>query len=220
MSQNRINRRIMFAGCSGVGKTTIAKYLADRLGIPFISGSYSDLIPETKEMPHSDMINQDAQTVFMQDMKVLNLRNKGLREEEEFVTDRSFFDSAAYFINKLSHRIRECDLEHALELCRMLLGQHCTHLIIIPFSEQFVNHWVIEDNNKRVLSKLYQYQVSLIMMGLLKLWGYKPYSKLKQLVKGKNTGTLTLCGNTVEVLILDEMNYDKRKEAIEAFLEL
>ena len=106
--------QIMFTGVSGVGKTTIAKEVADMLKIPFISGSYSDLVPETKDMPHADMIQQDAKTVFMQDMQVLNLRNKAFRGEDSFVTDRSYFDSAAYFINKLSHRIAECDLDHSV----------------------------------------------------------------------------------------------------------
>lgn len=113
----------------------------------------------------------------MQDMQVLNLRNKAFRMEDNFVTDRSYFDSAAYFINKLSHRIEECDLDHAINLCRMLLGQQCTHLIFIPFSDKFFNEWVTENNGKRVLSKYYQYQVSQIMYGLLKVWGYKPDSK-------------------------------------------
>ena len=39
--------QIMFTGVSGVGKTTIAKEIAELLNIPFISGSYSDLVPET-----------------------------------------------------------------------------------------------------------------------------------------------------------------------------
>ena len=111
--------QIMFTGVSGVGKTTIAKEIAELLNIPFISGSYSDLVPETKDMPHADMIQQDAKTVFMQDMQVLNIRNKAFRMENNFVTDRSYFDSAAYCINKLSHRIEECDLDHANNLCRM-----------------------------------------------------------------------------------------------------
>ena len=147
--------KIMFTGVSGVGKTTIAKEVAESLGIPFISGSYSDLVPETKVMPHSEMIQQDADVVFRQDMQVLNLRNKAFKNQDSFVTDRSYFDSAAYFINKLSHRIPECDIDHAVNLCKMLLSQQCTHLIFIPFSAKFFNDWVTEDNNKRILSKYF-----------------------------------------------------------------
>lgn len=213
--------QIMFTGVSGVGKTTIAKEVADMLKIPFISGSYSDLVPETKDMTHADMIQQDAKTVFMQDMQVLNLRNKAFRGEDSFVTDRSYFDLAAYFINKLSHRLAECDLDHAVDLCRMLLGQQCTHLIFIPFSSSFFNEWVIEDNGKRILSKYYQFQVSQVMYGILDLWGYKPDSKIVQYINDiLNTGTLDIMDYKVKVLILDEMNYEKRKHLIKKFLNL
>lgn len=211
--------KIMFTGVSGVGKTTIAKEVAEYLDIPFISGSYSDLVPETKVMPHSEMIQQDADVVFRQDMQVLNLRNKAFKNQDSFVTDRSYFDSAAYFINKLSHRIPECDIDHAVNLCKMLLSQQCTHLIFIPFSAKFFNDWVTEDNNKRILSKYYQFQVSQIMYGLLELWGYKPHNFIQRYVLGMNYGTMNLLGNEIKVLVLDEMNYKYRKRIIKNFLE-
>lgn len=213
---------IMFAGVSGVGKTTLAKWVAETLGIPFVSGSYSDLVPETKDMPHQDMINQDAATVFRQDMQVLSLRSKRFRGEDNFVTDRSYFDSAAYFINKLSHRIEPCDLDHAIDCCRLLLSQQCTHLVFIPYSTQFYNHWVIENNNKRLLSKYYQFQVSQIMYGLLELWGYTPYNPLKsKMLYGiENCGTMEIMGYKIKVLVLDELNLEKREFIIKRFLQL
>lgn len=41
-------KRIMFVGPSGIGKTTLAKFIETKYGIPFISGSMSDLMPDTK----------------------------------------------------------------------------------------------------------------------------------------------------------------------------
>ena len=38
-----------FHGPSGIGKTTLAKFIETKYGIPFISGSMSDLMPDTKE---------------------------------------------------------------------------------------------------------------------------------------------------------------------------
>lgn len=41
-------KRIMFVGPSGIGKTTLAKFIETKYGIPFISDSMSDLMPDTK----------------------------------------------------------------------------------------------------------------------------------------------------------------------------
>ena len=79
--------RINLTGCSGIGKTTLAKAISKIYDVPFISGSYSDLVPETRNMPHSEMIQQDAQTVFKQDVQVLNIRNKVFGEKDRLVSD-------------------------------------------------------------------------------------------------------------------------------------
>ena len=49
-------KRIMFVGPSGIGKTTLAKFIETKYGIPFISGSMSDLMPDTKEMHHAEFL--------------------------------------------------------------------------------------------------------------------------------------------------------------------
>ena len=56
--------RIQIAGPSGVGKTTLAKDISDIYGIPYVSGSYSDLIPSTKDILHSDMISMDPKKIY------------------------------------------------------------------------------------------------------------------------------------------------------------
>ena len=214
------NLKVMLSGVSGVGKTTLAKDIAKIFDLSFISGSYSDLVPETKEMSHQSMIEQDAKTVFTQDMQVVSIRNKTFRDKLEFITDRSYLDSAAYFINKLSHRIPQCDLEHALDVCWTLLGKQCTHLIYIPYSVNFLDNWVIEDNKKRIQSKYYQFQVSKVIDGILDMWGYKRDGWLNQKFMGiPNTGVLNIQGNEVKVLILDEVNYDARLDLVTRFLK-
>lgn len=92
---------------------------------------------------------------------------------------------------------------------------------IHTISDKFFNEWVTENNGKRVLSKYYQYQVSQIMYGLLKVWGYKPDSKIYQLCnRVPNTGVMDIMGYKVKVLILDEMNHEKREYLIRKFLQL
>lgn len=214
------NLRVNFTGVSGVGKTTLAKWVSEEFNIPFVSGSYSDLIPATKDMPHQDMINQDPQKVYMQDTQVLNLRNKKFQEYSSFVSDRSYLDSAAYLINKLSHRIKECDTETFLELCQALSGTQITHLIFIPFTKEYIKGWEMEDNHKRILNRYYQWEVSTIMYRILyEFWGFQPSLFHTQ---SYDMGTVQIDHQgriwTTKVLILKTMDLEERKDIIDTFL--
>lgn len=213
------NFKIHLTGCSGVGKTSLAKHISREYNIPFISGSYSDLIPQTREEKHSDMITKDSKLIFEQDNQVLNLRHKQLRNQCNFVTDRSYIDSIAYMINKLSIHIRSCDIESFNTVCETLLARECTHLIFIPFTTKFLEKWHIEDNNKRVLNKYYQFQISQLIFGILDTFNFK-LSKGKTWLVGEKTGTITLplSGKKIEVLILDELDFDKRTKIVKKFL--
>ena len=71
-----INKMIVFAGPSGIGKSTLAKKLSDETGFKYISGSVSDLIPATKDLSHRDMLDRNHGQLFQEDYQVLNLRNK------------------------------------------------------------------------------------------------------------------------------------------------
>lgn len=219
-------KKINFTGVSGTGKTTLAKWVAEEYKIPFLSGSYSDLVPATKTMPHQDMINQDAQTVFSQDMQVLNLRNKLFQSEPEYVSDRSYLDSAAYFLNKLSHRVNECDSETFMETCRALSAVQITHLIFIPFTQDYLKEWEMEDNHKRIMNRYYQWQVSEIMFSILyRLWNYHCESTLTS--KGKlieGTGyILTPHGGEyykTKVQILYTQDLELRKQLVKSFINM
>lgn len=54
-------KRIMFVGPSGIGKTTLAKFIETKYGIPFISGSMSDLMPDIKEMHHAEFYTKNVE---------------------------------------------------------------------------------------------------------------------------------------------------------------
>ena len=211
--------KIQLTGCSGVGKTTLAKYIASEYDIPFISGSYSDLVPQTKDEKHADMITKDPKLIYEQDHQVLNLRHKQLRNTFDFVTDRSYIDSIAYLINKLSIHLRGCDIEAFITTCEALLERECTHLIFVPFTTKFLDEWEIKDNKKRVLNSYYQFQISQLIFGILDIFNFKE-SNIKTWVVGEKSGTITLpmSKKKIEVLILDELDFTKRTKIVKNFL--
>lgn len=229
--------KIMFAGPSGFGKTTLAKWLSEQSGVPFKSGSVSDLIPQTREVAHKDMLARDPKELYTEDFQILNLRNKLFFDKDQYVSDRSYLDSAAYFLYKQGDNQPACEVEHFFGLCSMLLAHQCDCLIFLNFIPELVSEWVTEDNNKRITSNYFQVEISSIMKTALTLLGYKSSSKVyyitKQVYKGISGKLLpkriyldygaevgyinNLYGKT-KVIIINEPNLQVRKDLLKEFV--
>ena len=227
--------RIMFAGPSGYGKTTLAKWLSEQSGIPFESGSVSDLLPKTKDISHKDMLARDSKELYTEDFQILNLRNKLFSEKESFISDRSYLDSAAYFLYKQSDKQPACELEHFFGLCSMLITQQCECLVFLNFLPELINDWVTEDNHKRIISNYFQVEISSIMMTSIHILGYNKNGYKPFMVKASNIWDLlfakrvdlkygveygeieTLYGKT-QVYIINEPNLQVRKDLLKEYI--
>lgn len=224
--------KIMFAGPSGYGKTTLAKWLSERVGIPFESGSVSDLLPKTKDIAHQDMLARDPQELYKEDFQILNLRNKLFQDKDAYISDRSYLDSAAYFLYKQADKQPSCELENFFIICSELLTRQCDCLIFLNFVPNLLNKWVTEDNHKRITSNYFQVEISSLMMLSLKLLDYKQHnvqnicreptnSLWKRLVAkgdileyGVELGSINnIYGNT-DVIIINEPNLRIRKNIL------
>lgn len=234
---NKFN--ILLAGPSGVGKTTVAKFLSEELGIKFISGSVSDLLPQTKEMTHAEMLARDSKDLYTEDYQILNLRNKLFsKEEEPFVSDRSFLDSAAYFLYKQADKIPACEVEQFLNLAKMATLQSIDYLVFIDYSLDMFNNWIIEDNSKRVISKFFQMEISRIMYMVLDIWGLKwqsypmikeypddgnifekLFGKLMDLDDKVSIGQISNLYGTTKVIVLREANKELRERILKILLK-
>lgn len=222
--------RIMFAGPSGTGKTTLANFVSSNIGtvdnpLKFISGSVSDLLPDTASIPHKEMLARDSKVLALEDFQILNLRQKlfrkTIKESGNFVSDRSFLDSAAYFLYKQADKLPQCEVEHFLNMCLMCLTQTCSHLILVPFNMQMYNGWITEDNGKRITSRYFQMEISTIMSMILEIWGFRKRGKINAIGKGffisraydygVTYGDLITPYGSTRVFILNEVNRENRQ---------
>lgn len=165
-----MSKRIMFVGPSGIGKTTLAQAVAKKYDIPFISGSMSDLLPATKDVSHNEILSLGSEAMYKSDFQLLNLRNKLFRDKENFVTDRSYADLAAYFWYKQSRSMPECEMEHFFCQCKELMENQCDLAIFLPLSLSTYHEWPMEDNKKRIMNRFFQVQISSLMSELLANW--------------------------------------------------
>nr|DAM26587.1 MAG TPA: ATPase [Caudoviricetes sp.] len=163
-------KRIMFVGPSGIGKTTLAKAVEEICGIPFISGSMSDLLPATKDITHSELLSLGSKSLQQSDYQLLTLRNRLFRDKETFVTDRSYADLAAYFWYKQDRHLPECELEDFFCKCGTLMRSQCDLAIYLPLSMSTYKDWNMEDNHKRITNRYYQVHISGMMGELLADW--------------------------------------------------
>ena len=141
------------------------------------------------------------------------------------ISDRSYVDSAAYLIQKLSHRIPECDMEDFIEKCKILNLIQTTHLIFIEYTRSYWDRWKMEDNGKRVINRFYQEQVSEIMRNIITVhFGDITYSDF---IQGREHSNLhyTIKGVykdeefTTDVLFLQEIVHEARMDVICKFLK-
>lgn len=222
--------RIMFAGPSGIGKTTLAKEVALKTDISFVSGSMRTLLPSTKDIPHIDILRKSKDDLYKQDFQLLNVRNKLFKDLDEFVTDRSYLDSAAYFLYKQAQEIPQCEIDNFLELSKMLLTRQCDKLIVLDFSPWLIHNWVTEDDAKRISNNYFQMMISSLMDSVLQIWGAKlthfyskPNSKFWKsptfYEHGYELGRLSTTYGDTDILVIKEGRLEIRQSLIQEFLD-
>ena len=207
--------------------TTLAEGLSVAKDIVYLSGSVSDLIPETKDISHKDMLGRDSKDLYMEDYKILNLRKKLFQDKDDFVSDRSFLDLAAYFYYKQAAKIPACEVEHFLELCKMCLNKYCTHLIYLPLDMFQIREWLTEENGKRVTSNYFQVLISGVMSLVLDAWGAEPTKtwsylgglfKNTQLQWGAQEYLISSPYGQTKVIEISELDINLRNKLIDQFL--
>lgn len=162
--------KVAFTGTSGAGKTTLVKYVAEKYGLPWISGSSGDLktqedkdrFPEIQGKGHEHVIVQSALNPYLgweNQLQILQRRKEAIENNSSFVTDRSPVDNMVYMLMQCAYH-KEID-DHMVSLFKQTCLEawsKLTHVIYIkPCQPEG-----IENNNSRVTNLHYQQSIDAV----------------------------------------------------------
>lgn len=160
--------RIGFVGAAGTGKSTLAKATAKLLEVEFLSSKQiTQPILERDGYDYGSGIqierflaNNSRQLEIMR--KTIKLQKK----HDQFVTDRTVVDLAAYAIKEL-HEHDSKTLRKIYDSCQKASGIY-THLIVCPWREG-----PVADNKRRTLNQWYQFLIHCTERGIIREWELK-----------------------------------------------
>lgn len=164
-----MNLRVGICGCAGTGKSSLARDLAQSLGVQFLESKvitqsiltrdgydYSSGVQVERFLAHTGRQNE----ILRRTMEMEDAATNG------FVTDRTVVDLAAYVVAELQDMDTK-GLKHIFDTCRKRVAVY-THLLLCPWRDK-----PFEKNDKRTLNPWYQFKIHALEMGILDTWGCK-----------------------------------------------
>ena len=205
--------KIALTGTSGSGKTTLANFISQEFSLPFISGSSADVKgpdAETRLMDmfgvktglgHAEVIKNSATNFsfgYINQVMVREAREKLIRKNPRFVTDRSPLDNWTYFINQVGFHKELTPImqETFKEDCIRTMNELDVLIYIRPVQPNG-----IEDNGSRVANPYYQYAVD----AQFKLWLERVFIPN---IKG------------LTYIMIDFWDLERRKAVVKQYIEM
>jgi hypothetical protein len=168
--------KIAFSGPSGLGKSTLCKYVEEVHGFKWLSTSAGDIIPleDKKRLKddygysgsgHRNVINLssiDPAFGWEFQQTVLRARINQITENDNFVIDRCPIDNVVFMLTQNSHNLEEESIHRFIRAAQEAYKK--LHLVIqIRYSNDIM---FIEDNNSRVPNRFFQQYVSDVFTGV------------------------------------------------------
>ena len=162
--------KIAFSGPSGLGKTTLCKFVKENMGVPWTSVSAGDLFTAGdkqglfndfgyegaghKAVINLSAINPEFGAAFQRTL--LLRRAELIMNTPEFVIDRSPVDNVVYMLSQNGHNQSEEFIKKFIDEAREAYRE-LTHVIMIKYSPDIP---AIEDNKSRVPNRYFQRTIS------------------------------------------------------------
>jgi len=159
------NIRIGIVGCAGTGKSSVAEVISARLGIPNLKSRAI-----TEDILRRDGYDYGSGIQIERFLANTGRQNEILRRTieqqavQDFVTDRTVVDLAAYAVCEMHHS-DPMALRRIIATCRKNVSVY-THLVVCPWRDVQV-----ADTGKRTLNPWYQYLIHITELGILQEWG-------------------------------------------------
>lgn len=184
--------RIFISGCSGVGKTTLAKAAAKVLGMTYTSTSASEVWPEFGISSHAEAINLGPEMAIKYQRRINDVRLNKLRAlNEHVITDRGMMDNLVYLDDYHgSPHDKEILVGDIMDdFLQDLLNYRCLFIKLVkPFN------WNTEENGKRISNELYQTYSNMKFVGLdiraFMIFGKNSRDKLRNYYPSKDIKTM------------------------------
>lgn len=196
--------RIGLCGPSGTGKTTLAKYIAEVLDIPYKPLSATMVLEELgidmgiKGMGHRWLINNSSKDVswgLQVQARILESREATIHNMKDVVIDRTPVDNLVYAMYEVSHNSTESWIE---DYRQKVFDFYKTFdlIIFIPYTD---SQGMVEDNGSRIPNRYFQELITGIFA-----------SQLDIIHEHFDSNDLP----QPSFLELNEWNYDRRKHLI------
>lgn len=157
--------RLFISGISGIGKTTLAKTIAQEYDIPFIIGSTKLIWEKYGIKSHNDIIsmcnNQPKYGLKFQ-KEVLDYRLEMINSHDVFVSDRSPVDNIVYVLTQLSHKVEEEEIRSYVEKCKIVYNIENVRHIHLSGGIKTISNTPLENDNMRITNQYYQLMVNSI----------------------------------------------------------